>query len=184
MRRQSCSCEAFHRTAICERHFVCPRSSLAAAQTTAQKKTAPSRPSGTCVSPTSPGMADREPKLETQHHDAVMPSGGHAFLKRANSRLVFSNSAHISPFYCLTEAFDVDDDPKSPGGSVRSFRAGTVTSDNAFLEDKLTEGHAFDASQFERLYLIGKGDVGRVYLCRTKNGGKLCAMKVLDQVRS
>ena len=92
MRRQSCSGarkpdEAFHRTAICERHFVCPRSDLAAAQTTALKKAAPSTPLGTRVSPTSPGMADREPKLETQHHDAVMPSGGHAFLKRANSLL-------------------------------------------------------------------------------------------------
>ncbi len=63
------------------------------------------------------------------------------------------------------------------------MRTATVSNDNAFLEDRVIEGHQFDPSQFERLYLIGKGDVGRVYLCRTKVGGKLCAMKVLDQVR-
>lgn len=83
-----------------------------------------------------------------------------------------------------TESMDAgDDDAKSPGGSARGMvRSATVTNDNLYLEDKATEGHVFDPSQFERLYLIGKGDVGRVYLCRTKAGGKLCAMKVLDQV--
>jgi hypothetical protein len=59
----------------------------------------------------------------------------------------------------------------------------SVSNDNVYLEQQASEGHQFDPSQFERLYLIGKGDVGRVYLCRTKAGGKLCAIKVLDQVR-
>ncbi len=70
----------------------------------------------------------------------------------------------------------------SAGGPART-RSSTVNNDYAYLEARATEGHTFDPSQFERLYLIGKGDVGRVYLCRTKAGGKLCAMKVLDQVR-
>jgi hypothetical protein len=77
-----------------------------------------------------------------------------------------------------------DIEVKTPGGSARLQRTATVSCDNAFLEDRVGEGHQFDASQFERLYLIGKGDVGRVYLCRTKIGGKLCAVKVLDQVPS
>ncbi len=92
--------------------------------------------------------------------------------------------ALVSSSFLSTESLDAgDDDVKTPGGSARFMvRSATVTSDNLYLEDKATEGHVFDPSQFERLYLIGKGDVGRVYLCRTKAGGKLCAMKVLDQV--
>ena len=89
--------------------------------------------------------------------------------------LISQTSLHSAPL-------DIVEDDLSPGGPARR-PSSTITHDNAYLEARATEGHTFDPSQFERLYLIGKGDVGRVYLCRTKAGGKLCAMKVLDQVR-
>ena len=94
-----------------------------------------------------------------------------------------------SYFVCATEPLDVGDDSVSSNGStatpggINRLRTGTVTSDNAYLEEAVSGGHQFDPRQFERLYLLGKGDVGRVYLCRTKGEhGKLCAIKVLDQV--
>ncbi|EEB09522.1 AGC/RSK protein kinase Ppk14 [Schizosaccharomyces japonicus yFS275] len=37
-------------------------------------------------------------------------------------------------------------------------------------------------SSFEKVFLLGKGDVGRVYLVREKKTGKLFAMKVLSKV--
>jgi hypothetical protein len=106
-----------------------------------------------------------------------------AFMKRVEPLFLVPFFAVASSSFLSTESLDVgEDDVKTPGGSARLVRSATLSNDNLFLEDRATEGHVFDPSQFERLYLIGKGDVGRVYLCRTKASGKLCAMKVLDQV--
>ncbi|KAF9208578.1 serine/threonine protein kinase, AGC [Podila verticillata] len=70
--------------------------------------------------------------------------------------------------------------PKSPNGSILDLRRGAFrrTYSSSSIKKKQVE---VTPSSFVKIRLLGKGDVGKVYLVRQKDTDKLFAMKVLSK---
>lgn len=94
-----------------------------------------------------------------------------------------NHSASTSKFP-LTESneeeFDINKhigELKLPASRPRTYTQGRMYSNSA---TKILEAQV-DQSCFEKIKLLGKGDVGKVYLVREKVSSKLYAMKVLNK---